>query len=308
MAVRFRRRSGARLSATASAAPKARYVVRPSTPLAGQMTTFNASRTLCQLRPCSYRWRRLLGSAKGRRSRPLGRGKILRYVFRRSGVRYVRLSVRNRRGQRSSMTKRIVVSTAPTSSPTPTTGPSPDPQVELAQPDGGANYYGRFTNPLSTSPAYFPIGVWGAYNQTAANRNLDADVGLNLYVWSADPAFWDDVAADSRFDLFGDPGDRGHPNAGLVNGWVLHDEIDMRRGRVPVLARSTPSRTACPPTAAPDTPTTARASSPAGRQTSSSPASWKPRTCSRTTSTGLPTRTPARASARARRCSGSAGR
>ena len=95
------------------------------------------------------------------------------------------------------MTKRIVVSTAPTSAPTPTTAPSPDPQVELAQPDGGPNYYGRFTNPLSTSPAYFPIGVWGAYNQTAANRNLDADVGLNLYVWAGDPAFWDDVAADA---------------------------------------------------------------------------------------------------------------
>ena len=122
------------------------------------------------------------------------------------------------------------MSTAPTSAPTPTTAPSPDPQVELVQPDGGANYYSRFTNPLSSSSAYFPIGVWGAYNQTAANRNLDADVGLNLYVWSGDPAFWDDVAADSRFDLFGDPGDRGHPNAGLVNGWVLHDEIDMTQG------------------------------------------------------------------------------
>jgi hypothetical protein len=58
--------------------------------------------------------------------------------------------------------------------------PSPDPQVGLAQPDGGPSYYSRFTNPLSTSPDYFPIGVWGAYNQTAANRKLDADVGINL--------------------------------------------------------------------------------------------------------------------------------
>jgi hypothetical protein len=128
------------------------------------------------------------------------------------------------------MTKRIVVSTASTSSPTPTTEPSPNPQVGLAQPDGGPSYYGRFTNPLSTSPDYFPIGVWGAYSQTAANRNLDADVGINLYVWAADPGFWDDIAADPRFDLFGGSPDRNHANANHVNGWVLADEIDMQQG------------------------------------------------------------------------------
>jgi F5/8 type C domain/PKD domain len=108
--------------------------------------------------------------------------------------------------------------------------PPPNPQVGLAQPDGGPNYYGRFTNPLSTSPDYFPIGVWGAYNQTAANRNLDADVGINLYVWAADPAYWDDIAGDPRFDLFGGSPDRGHANARHVNGWVLSDEIDMQQG------------------------------------------------------------------------------
>ena len=106
----------------------------------------------------------------------------------------------------------------------------PNPQVELAQPDGGPSYYGRFARPLPTSPDYFPIGVWGAYNQTAANRDLDADVGINLYVWAADPGFWDDIAADPRFDFFAAAEQRGSANQNLVNGWVVHDEIDMQQG------------------------------------------------------------------------------
>ena len=48
----------------------------------------------------------------------------------------------------------------------------------------------QFSNPLPTGAGYFPIGVWGAYNQTQANRDLDADVGINLYVWAADPGFF----------------------------------------------------------------------------------------------------------------------
>jgi F5/8 type C domain/PKD domain len=113
--------------------------------------------------------------------------------------------------------------------PTDPPPPPPDPQVELAQPDGGPNYYGRFTNPLSTSPDYFPIGVWGAYNQTAENLNLDADVGLNLYVWAADPAFMDEIRADGRFRVIQDQGTRANVSSETA-GWLLADEIDMQQG------------------------------------------------------------------------------
>jgi hypothetical protein len=42
-------------------------------------------------------------------------------------------------------------------------------------------YYGRFANLLPTSPNYLPIDVWGSYNHTQANRDVDAAAGLNLY-------------------------------------------------------------------------------------------------------------------------------
>ena len=98
----------------------------------------------------------------------------------------------------------------------------------LREVDGGPGYYGQFSNPLPTGPGYFPIGVWGAYNQTQANRDLDADVGINLYVWAADPAFFPQIRADNRF--------RSLPELGASNvgseaaGWVLGDEIDMTQG------------------------------------------------------------------------------
>ena len=55
-------------------------------------------------------------------------------------------------------------------------------------------------------------------------------MGINLYVWAADPAFWGDIADDPRFDFFADAGDRGHPERRALNGWALHDEIDMQQG------------------------------------------------------------------------------
>ena len=34
--------------------------------------------------------------------------------------------------------------------------------LKLQQIDGGIGYYGRFSDPLPTSPDFFPIGVCGA--------------------------------------------------------------------------------------------------------------------------------------------------
>jgi hypothetical protein len=96
-------------------------------------------------------------------------------------------------------------------------------------PDGGAGYYGRFASPLSSGPGYFPIGVWGAYDQTQANMDKDAAVGINTYVWAADSNFMDDIRADGRFHVIQDEGSRTNVGSETA-GWLLGDEIDMTRG------------------------------------------------------------------------------
>ena len=75
----------------------------------------------------------------------------------------------------------------PTPDPPPTT-PPPAGSPTLQQVDGGTGYYGQFTSGLPTSAGYFPISVWGAYDFTVANVAKDKAVGLNLYVWNADPS------------------------------------------------------------------------------------------------------------------------
>ena len=49
------------------------------------------------------------------------------------------------------------------------------------------------------SADYFPIGVWGAHNQTQENMDLDAAAGLNLYVWAAYTPMVPAIRADGRF-------------------------------------------------------------------------------------------------------------
>jgi hypothetical protein len=110
-----------------------------------------------------------------------------------------------------------------------TTESATSSSVTLRQVDGGLGYYGRFSNALPTDPSYFPIGVWGSYNHTQANRNLDADVGINLYVWAADSAFMDDIRADGRFRVIQDQGNRAGVGSETA-GWLLADEIDMQQG------------------------------------------------------------------------------
>ena len=109
--------------------------------------------------------------------------------------------------------------------------PVTTPAVQLTPVDGGTGYYGQFANPLPTDPSYFPIGVWGSYNHTQANRDLDAAAGLNTYVWVADtcngiPA----IRADGRFRVIFNQGDNRSCIGSESAGWVLSDEIDMSEG------------------------------------------------------------------------------
>ena len=119
------------------------------------------------------------------------------------------------------------MSSAPAPAPAPT--PSPTSGVTLEGVDGGLGWYGRFSNALPTTPDYFPIAVWGSYNHTQANRDLDAAMGLNTYVWVADSSFIPAIRQDGRFRVIQDRGDRSNVGAETA-GWLLADELDMTQG------------------------------------------------------------------------------
>jgi hypothetical protein len=225
------------LPASGLARPSARYLLRPSSPVAGQPTNFDASPTTCDLRPCAYRWSRVVRTRKSRRLRPLGRGKVLTHTFRRSGVRFLRLTVRNRKRQKSSRTRRIVVSDAPAPSPSPAPAPAPTASpaagVSLEQVDGGPGFYGGFANPLPTDPGYFPIGVWLQGVQTQGHVDNDKDFGVNTYVGVADPEGSNKAllrANGMKAFIQADERTRFRDIGSETAGWLLADEIDMTQG------------------------------------------------------------------------------
>ena len=68
--------------------------------------------------------------------------------------------------------------------------------------------------------------MWGAYDQTKANMDLDAAAGINTYVWAADSSFMPDIRADGRFHVIQDVG-TGANVGSETGGWLLGDEEDM---------------------------------------------------------------------------------
>lgn len=102
--------------------------------------------------------------------------------------------------------------------------------------DGGPGYYGQFSNPLPSTPDYFPLGVWGSYAHEPEAIAKDKAVGLNLYVWAAQSLYLNDIrAAGMRViqnqDLRSNVGSE-------TGGWVLSDEIDMQQSNAEGAARA----------------------------------------------------------------------
>ena len=97
-------------------------------------------------------------------------------------------------------------------------------------------------------PSYFPIAVWGAYNQTQANRDLDAAAGLNTYVWAADELHGRHPCR-RRFKVIQDEGNRANVGSETA-GWVLATRSTCgrptRRGRAAAATSSAASSRACP--------------------------------------------------------------
>jgi hypothetical protein len=110
----------------------------------------------------------------------------------------------------------------------------------LTAPDGGLGFYGGFSNPLPTAATWFPIAVWGSYAQEPANIAKDKAVGLNTYVWAADPSFIDEIRAAGMRVI--QSVDRRTGVGTETAGWLLSDEIDMTVGPTACPARLDPLR------------------------------------------------------------------
>jgi hypothetical protein len=100
----------------------------------------------------------------------------------------------------------------------------------LRQVDGGPRYYARFSHALPSNPRYFPIGVWGSYDQTQTNIDKDKAVGLDLYVWPSDETIPISIfRANGMHALFAEDwhGQPGIATSTVNDGYLLGDEEDM---------------------------------------------------------------------------------
>lgn len=108
----------------------------------------------------------------------------------------------------------------PVSTPQATAASTP---WTLQDPDGGADYYGRFQDGLPAGEDYFPLGLWLGSVTDPDQARHEREAGLNLYV---------DLTTDSGLQFL-DP-DRQQaltswPAPGS-SGAVLGDEVDMWAG------------------------------------------------------------------------------
>ena len=236
-----------------TAGPTASFSWSPQNPQNPPVQVTFTSTGNCPATPCTYDWRH---GAPG--NEPIGTGTTASWTFQSTGTKTVVLKVTDSAGRVAEATNNITVGSAPApkrcangvdddgdgltdladpdcvdasdDDESNVVQPPPDAPT-LTQVDGGTNYYAGFSNPLPTDPSYFPIGVWGSYNHTQANRDLDAAAGLNTYVWVADtcngiPA----IRADGRFRVIFNQSDNRSCIGSESSGWVLSDEIDMSQG------------------------------------------------------------------------------
>jgi hypothetical protein len=130
-------------------------------------------------------------------------------------------------------------SPTPTPDPTPAPAPAPTPVpagtlpagVTLKDPDGGANYWGKFTGPtFPTSPSFFPIGVWYEGTSTADQVAFDSATGLNTYMRLITDSRLDLIRAGGMFACL-HPDDLSMPNRGAeTTSYMTEDEPDMIPG------------------------------------------------------------------------------
>jgi hypothetical protein len=108
--------------------------------------------------------------------------------------------------------------------------PPPTGEVQLTPIDGGPNYYGQFTNPLSDDPSFFPIAAW--IRPAHEQRFFDAykAFGMNIMEGVENPELAnEDLIRANGMRTMIQSNERTRFN-GLgpeVFAWFLIDEIDM---------------------------------------------------------------------------------
>jgi hypothetical protein len=210
--------------AIAASGPRAQFLQRPSSPVSGEVTTFDASRSSCDREPCSYRWSIASTLQRLRHARAVASGRVFRYRFRGAGARYVRLTVANERWRRSTLTKTLAVSRAASA--------LRSAAISLEPVDGGVGYYGRFSHPLPSNADYFPIGAWFRPAE-AAQIPRYTDFGMNLFVGVEYPEGANEAAirqAGMRTLIYIGERTRFNDLGGEVAGWLIDDEADMQQG------------------------------------------------------------------------------
>lgn len=125
----------------------------------------------------------------------------------------------------------------PTPAPTPSPAPAPAPSgtvpagVTLKDPDGGVNYWGKFTGPtFPTDPSFFPVGVWYEGTSTTDQVTFDKATGLNTYMRLITDSRLDLIRAGGMFACL-HPDDLSMANRGTeTTSYMTEDEPDMIPG------------------------------------------------------------------------------
>lgn len=125
--------------------------------------------------------------------------------------------------------------------------------------EGGAAYYGKWSNGLPRDPGFFPISVWLQDPATAAEYK---SIGVNLFIglWRGPTEDQLKKLAEAGMPALATmrPEVLDSPNAGVIRGWTLQDEPDNAQAKPgggwgpcvlpPVIAAQYAERRAADPT------------------------------------------------------------
>ncbi len=107
---------------------------------------------------------------------------------------------------------------------------APPPGVTYRAPDGGTDYFARFSGgTIPSSPSFFPLAVWFESVISQSDIDLDKGAGLNTYVVltvNSDAAL---VASNGMY-FFAHQGAWKAKLPFARAGWELDDEVDMIYG------------------------------------------------------------------------------
>jgi len=117
--------------APADPPPTASFTYAPTSPVTGQVVTFNGASSTCPDGPCTYEWSDDGGTEQPIPALwPLGSGQMLSFTFSEAATKYVRLTVTDATGQTATAERNVVV-TKEESAPPP---PPPAPPSEITSP------------------------------------------------------------------------------------------------------------------------------------------------------------------------------